>query len=334
MKPRILLILILVVLFAIASTVAASSTSFNPPGQETQSTPDPSIASELELQQAYAEWSQSKHADTYDEGLGANTNCARCKAPMNWDPHNTVQDAALDCYSCKRVPGEARPELAGSEIVEVVDWLNIGCAVCHQPIGDSFSVQISFWNQEIQTYEPVEHVNELCAKCHEGLHGFEVIHEQEISPAHNNWECTKCHGSHGKPASCTTCHDPTTGTGAKEHTRHPSVNCTACHDAGKLAIYKDLNPSSKFFGQTIPNRYAHTITSWPSHNLSKEVSCIRCHHPGGTEQPVIAQEVSCEACHADGAVLFWCEFFPRDGDQAIKRCCPTGCPRKRGEMCL
>src|SRR3972149_3613176 len=313
MKQNIFLIVFLVIFFTIVGTVAASAPSADETPTPTPPT-DSLIATESELQEAYASWSLSKHADTYDDGIGANTNCARCKSPTNWDPHNSVQDAALDCYSCKRIPGEPRPELEGSEPVAQTDWMNIGCSVCHRPVGDSFEAEPSFWDQEHQQYESIDHVNELCAKCHEGLHGFDVIQEQEISVAHLGWECTKCHGPHGEPSHCTDCHDPQDSPGAAEHARHPTTNCTACHDAGKLAIYKDPNPLSKYFGITIPVKFAHTITSWPSHNITKDVVCVRCHHPGGLEQPVVAQGVSCLACHPDGAVLFWCEQFPRDGD--------------------
>ena len=40
-------------------------------------TPHP--ATDEEYAEAFAEWSKSAHADTYDGGQGANTTCARCK---------------------------------------------------------------------------------------------------------------------------------------------------------------------------------------------------------------------------------------------------------------
>lgn len=309
----VIIVVIIIGLFLAAGTVTAAP-SFASTSSTPEATESPRVATEEELQLAYAEWSASRHADTYDDGIGANTTCARCKSPLNWDPENKAQEEALDCYSCKREPGEARPDLTGSELVEQVDWMSIGCEVCHQPIGTSYAVEISFWDQANRTYISVEDTNELCAKCHEGLHGFEVMGEQEASPAHNQWECTQCHGVHGAPSDCTDCHDPQTGAGAPEHARHPSVNCTACHDAGKLGIWLEDDPTSKHYMQFVSIRFAHTMTAWPSHNLSTEVDCVRCHHPGNTEKPVIAQDVSCEDCHIDGAVLFWCEYFDQDGD--------------------
>ena len=308
----IIFLIILCTLFLLAGTaIAAPGIS---PTPTPNGTPVPRVASEEELQKAYAEWSSSRHSDTYNIGMGANTTCAKCKSPTNWDPNNLAQENAQDCYSCKRTPGEPRPELSGAEVINQADWRSIGCNICHQPAGDSYSVAISFWDQASQTYVPVQSPNELCAKCHEGEHGFQVIEEQKASPAHNGWECTKCHGAHGAPAACTDCHDPQAVSGAAEHARHPDVNCTACHDAGNLGIWLDENPASRHFSEYITNRFAHAVTSWPSHNISKVVDCKRCHHPANLDFPVVAQQTSCKACHPDGEVLFWCIYFMRDGN--------------------
>ncbi len=162
----------------------------------------------------------------------------------------------------------------------------------------------------------MESVKELCAQCHEGQHGFEVTSEQEHSIAHHDWECTRCHGAHGTTSQCTDCHDPLTGAGEFEHARHPSVNCTACHDQGGLSIWLEDDVSSKFLNEYILRRFAHTLTSWPSHNLGRQVDCLRCHHERNfyDQQPLVAQTVSCTACHPDGQASFWCTNFLRDND--------------------
>ena len=280
-------------------------------------TPGARAATLAELATAQAEWESSEHAATYDQGMGANTTCARCKSPFNWDPSQiTAQQQALDCASCKRVPGEERPELAEGVSVPREEWHHISCEVCHIPMGDSYSVDIVYWNQATAHYEPVDSSTELCAHCHEGRHGFEVVSEQEQSEAHRGWECTRCHGAHGAESACTDCHDPDSGPGAREHARHPHVNCTACHDAGGLSVWQDPDPHSDHAGEWIPRRFAHTLTSWPSHNLSLEVDCLRCHHLPAAEAPVPVPEVACTACHEhrDGAVSMWCTYFLRDED--------------------
>lgn len=278
-------------------------------------TPSGHIATEAELAEAQAEWVQSAHADTFDNGMGANTTCARCKSPLNWDPNEEIAaQQATDCGSCKREPGKERPLLAEGTPVLRAEWRNITCEVCHIPVDNSYDTGIVFWNQRLGRYEPVANASELCNKCHEGQHGFEVVAEQEASLVHEQMVCTDCHGAHGAASACTDCHDPAVGSGSFEHVRHPSVNCTACHDAGSLSIWQDSDSNSPHYGDYIPRRFAHTLTSWPSHNLSVEVECQRCHHPVGDRGAAIVEYVGCDECHehAYGAVSEWCIFFDRD----------------------
>lgn len=278
------------------------------------STPTPHPATADEYAAALAEWFDSAHADTFDDGQGANTTCARCKSPLNWDPDAPSAELALDCASCKRVPGEPRPSLEGGIPVEEESWRNIGCEICHEPAGETFMTSVAFWNNATKSYEVVESAQELCAHCHEGRHGFEVIEEQTESPVHNGWECTRCHGPHGSPATCEECHDLAAGEAYQDHLKHQQVNCTSCHDAGQLTISLDADPASNFYQTFVPIRYAHTLTSWPSHDLQREVNCTRCHHRPSVHFLAVAKNTSCDTsgCHEDGAVLHWCPIFKRD----------------------
>jgi hypothetical protein len=282
-----------------------------------QVTPTGRIATEDEFKAAEAEWLLSSHSDTYDDGIGSNTTCARCKSPMNYDPNAESMMASLDCYSCKRVSGEERPLLEGGKRVSEQDWKDITCNICHIPVGNSVTVEIVFWNQANQGYEAVDSVMELCAKCHEGVHGFEVVKEQRVSPAHTGWQCTACHGAHGSPSTCEDCHDPFDSTGSFEHKRHQTVNCTACHDAGYLTIMQDKDPTSKHFGEFIPVRFSHALSSWPSHNLSTEITCERCHHPTMDGDPAVDPSTPCQGCHPNGAMWIWCTNSDRDPDPFI-----------------
>jgi hypothetical protein len=275
------------------------------------------VASPEELAQAVMEWSNSAHADTYDDGLGADTTCARCKSPLNWDPtQELAASEALDCYSCKRVPGAERPSLETGVAVPRSMWQDISCEICHIPVGDSFYTGIAFWDQALKNYVPISNVTELCARCHEGQHGFEVVEEMAKSRIHITMECTDCHGAHGGSVSCTDCHILDSSFSAQEHRQHPTVNCTACHDQSGLSIWLDEEMGSDHYGEYITRRFAHTLTSWPSHDLAKEVDCLRCHHLLDTHTPAIVPSISCEACHVhkSGAVQFWCTDFPRDPD--------------------
>lgn len=321
--------------------LAAVGVGLAAPGQQLTSTPPPvgggHVATAAELRTAQAQWATTRHANTYDNGLGANTTCASCKSPRNWDPNSSAVEAAQDCTSCKREPGKPRPELEGGVPVPKNDWKSITCDVCHQPVGDSYNTAISFWNQAVGGYEPMTSSTALCEKCHEGRHGFDVVWEQANSPAHKDWACTRCHGAHGTPVKCTDCHNVEQGRGAQAHAQHPNVNCTACHDAGGLGIWQDPNPDSRRFGQIAPQRFGHALRSWPSHNLQTATDCRRCHHPRGAVlpvlpppgspvldpviQPAIASQVGCAepACHPNGAVFEWCPVFPRDTALEVKR---------------
>jgi hypothetical protein len=280
-----------------------------------QPTPTGHIATEDELALAHAEWSQSAHSDTYDDGMGANTTCARCKSPMNWDPtQELAQLEATDCGSCKRIPGAPRPELRSGIVVEEKNWHDITCDVCHIPAGDSYFTDVAFWNQALEQYEAVDNVMELCAHCHEGRHGFEVIEEQLASSVHTSMDCTECHSAHGGHSLCEDCHNPAVGQGAFEHLRHPNVHCSGCHDDGGLSIWYESDPQSSYYGEYITRRFAHTLTSWPSHDLAREVYCQRCHHPLENRSTSIVPYVRCDKCHehSSGAVFDWCIFFERD----------------------
>jgi hypothetical protein len=313
------LILIPLVIICFGLLISARGIFAAPPSQSLAPLPSPSarVASAAELDAAEAEWIQSAHAETYDAGQGANTTCARCKSPLNWEPDVQAAQAALDCGACKRVPGAPRPDLEQGVPVPESEWRNITCDICHEPVGDSYLTSLAFWNNELQQYEAAPDVTALCARCHEGRHGFQVVEEQEVSLAHTGWECTACHGAHGAPSACTDCHDPTQGAGSSDHLLHPQVNCTACHDAGELTIWLDTEPASRHYATYVPERLAHALTSWPSHNLQLKVRCERCHHPQDDQQGTVAQNTSCSACHPDGAVLFWCPKLPRDADPTV-----------------
>jgi len=306
------IILFVVSLFLLVFHTSTASSTVHPLPLVT---PSGHIASNAELTEAQAEWAQSGHAETYDNGMGANTTCARCKSPRNWDPNQDIaQQEALNCNSCKRVPGAPRPELLSGVPVDESDWRGVPCDICHIPANNSYYTGIAFWDQSSGQYIPVENSMELCAHCHEGQHGFEVVEEQKASLVHANMVCTDCHGSHGSPSACRDCHNPALGAGAPEHVRHLNVNCTACHDAGGLSIWLEKDPNSAHFGEFITRRFAHTLTSWPSHNLQRQVECQRCHHPKDIYSPATAPDVSCLDCHPDGASLFWCVYFHRNPD--------------------
>lgn len=293
---------------AVLGTVSASA----PPVTPTPHLPvTPHVATLAEVQTATAQWSVSRHANTFDAGTGANSTCALCKSPRNFDPDAFAKLAAEDCSACKRELGQPRPDLSGGVPVAQAEWKNIGCDVCHQAVGNSYSTALAFWNPELGAYESIKTSNELCGKCHAEQHGFGVIWEQSVSAAHKGWECTRCHGSHNAQVQCIDCHDANSGRGATAHQQHSSVDCTACHDAMKSVIWQDPYPNSRFYQRYYPQRTAHALRSWPSHNLQTAVECTYCHHPQDAQMKIVADQVKCPACHADGATFYWCPAIQR-----------------------
>ncbi len=192
----------------------------------------PHVATADELRVAQAQLERTRHANTYDNGLGANSTCALCKAPRNYDLNPAAMESAEDCAACKRQPGQPRPNRDPSIPVARQDWKSIGRDVCHQPVGSSYSTAISYWNPTLGQYE---------------------------------------------------------------------VDCTACHDVGHLAVWKDPNPSSRYYGRWMPQPMAHDLRSWPSHNLEVGVDCTRCHYPPdplGTA--LFSVECTNAMCHPPG----------------------------------
>lgn len=100
------------------------------------------------------------------------------------------------------------------------------------------------------------HANKQCTDCHEDLH--EMVYQ--------NTE----HGARLNGATqCTNCHEEKAMTGDT----HKTVTCIACHDA-ELGVHLDN-------GMVYPMALKHNLEeSWPSHNLTLEVQCTKCHFAG------------------------------------------------------
>lgn len=56
---------------------------------------------------------------------------------------------------------------------------------------------------------------------------------------------------------------------------HADVTCAACHDA-EMGVQRDAEMK-----MVVPMAVKHLVMeSWPSHNLTKEVNCNKCHVAG------------------------------------------------------
>lgn len=121
------------------------------------------------------QWNTSEHGNSYDNGSGANTYCASCKAPMNADPFATSSD---------------------NEPVPAEEWQDITCSACHPPhdLRVEWGTPIGNFNVTTGEWMPVYDANELCVYCHSGSrHGKEFASFGKIMFDKKEVKCIDCH---------------------------------------------------------------------------------------------------------------------------------------------
>lgn len=166
--------------------------------------------------------------------------------------------------------------------------------------GMDWTVNVS--THDFRSAEELTSSNDVCTTCHIGYYqgdmsvpaiGLEGIgvrrhpQVQELTLSaqrgiHENMLCTNCHtdvhemvyqnAEHGArlggQTQCTNCHQDKAQTAI-----HKTVTCIACHDA-ELGVHLDN-------GMVYPMALKHNLEeSWPSHNLTLDVQCAKCHYAG------------------------------------------------------
>lgn len=128
-----------------------------------------------EMAEVVAEWEWSEHGMSFDAGVGANTYCASCKAPLNADALATGSDN-------DPVPWE--------------EWQDVTCSSCHPPhdLRVEWGTPIGIYEPAAATWRPIYDSNELCTECHSPprhekvFQGFgQVMFEKK------DVECVDCH---------------------------------------------------------------------------------------------------------------------------------------------
>jgi hypothetical protein len=224
-------------------------------------------------------WERGVHSQTYISGdsVGGNSSCARCHAPMNWQPLTSERPQAWVVHN---VAGISAP----IEISEQV-WDHVSCEVCHAQPSSEIDGEISWL--EIPTlgiYESITSTDQLCSKCH--IPEVDSEHPPFIfEGVHVDLSCIDCHDAHDGSATCGTsaCHQ----TFAQEcieietHDKpHSGVTCGGCHDGMDLAIgwNEELGKWDTYFGGD--PRLEQDARPINSHYIVLEVDCDRCHAPG------------------------------------------------------
>jgi hypothetical protein len=268
------------------------------------------------IDEAANSWNQSKHARSIEEpGTDNNMSCAKCKSPTNYnvstpDPKNTTIAAS--------------------------NWQGIQCRVCHnihdrkmsRPIGGD---PLAYYNATASSlagspvYETVHNATELCEKCHTGS-----SHDSKFAGTHKDavgFDCASCHlnttfnknethmfevkNTTSGVEGCEVCHD------SADHTwqytsKHTNVECWACHD--QTVVYNASSGNATSSGNTYgiwndPStgnwttyKVSHGAPAkWVLHNITKSVSCDKCHIGNSTYNGTIGPAFTCSGCHSSYA---------------------------------
>jgi hypothetical protein len=263
-----------ILIFIMLLTLMSACSGGDAPTQNTGADPDLVETDEGEPQDPETiqlNWESGAHSDTFvvsDEGN--NSTCARCHAPIIWVP--AVEDMPESCSSCKFEVEQPPPYLAQEE------WRPIECQVCHEADGDDVEPEIAWLEiAQIEEYEEVAGVDELCQKCHmanEITGHFSVT----VGGDHIGYSCTDCHDAHSTVASCggEGCHAEPSESVIGHDNAHAEVLCVACHDASNMQV--GLDPDTSLWTTFIGSEGDEGLRPFTSHTTQASVDCGRCHY--------------------------------------------------------
>ena len=261
-------------------------------GEEPPTPPDHSTYADY-----YTALEEGPHGDTWGEGKGPNTWCARCHSPQNWDPAAFVGPPP-DCMSCKFPTDDEMRHAEGNPFVPEEEWVGIQCDTCHRT-EEGVVLEGNAWlNPITMEYQDVNTTTELCEKCHVttvgNSFGSGVEHKITLGgSAHLNYGgflgevapptyCSDCHDPHtGTPKMCEDCHEIDIAAHAKgKYAEMGIVSCMACHDAEGYDV--GPHPDEEMGGIWVPQettqgRGGPTTSAVISHSIVYEVACDRCH---------------------------------------------------------
>ncbi len=310
----------------------------------------------LKIENASQTWVQSNHARSlrYPAANDSWNNCAKCKSPLNYNdslktlnPFIAAADwQGINCRVCHNLHNRSFSSGAG-------------------PIAFYNATQSSTVGYDV--YDKVSNATELCEKCHTG-----TTHNSQFSGTHKTvvgFDCADCHlntanktlfgerarfnyESHmfevknttSSVTGCEVCHK------AEDHTFPYTVNhdgkatCEACHDKtvsrnatgyamssdGKYGLYNDTAT-----GEISSWKDSHGApATWPLHNISKEVSCLKCHGTksaanNSDRDTLLAPQiqplggVACTSCHDNTYESAWSSSKHNNSGAGAPTC--TGC---------
>lgn len=187
-----------------------------------------------------------------------------------WTKYDKESDAAKGAmteYSMDWTVNIASHEFNGKA---ALTKSNDVCTACHIGYyqGDKSVAALDIKGMGIRRHPQVQEVQlsakrgvhktlQLCTDCHTELHDVML-------------QNTEHGGRLGGKTQCINCHSDKVQKGV-----HADVTCAACHDA-ELAVQRDADMK-----KVVPMAIKHKMTeTWPSHNLTTDVSCEKCHFAG------------------------------------------------------
>jgi len=237
-----------------------------------------------------AAWLSGPHADAFVLDVEGNNNtCARCHAPVNWQP--SMDDLPESCFACKFELEDPPPYISES------DWVDIPCFVCHEKDKKDIIQPEYTWLEiaAIEEYTQVATPTELCQKCHNEADLADHAVSQ-LGGAHADYDCTDCHDAHDTTASCgaVDCHedvvDPATPIAGHDED-HQLVSCEACLDAAGLDVAPGEDDGIWRTFMLVPSGETDIVVAHASHNIILDAPCERCHfaeNPWGLTESVSA----------------------------------------------
>jgi len=273
-------------------TLSAFQPLAPPADEEPPTPPDHSAYSEY-----YAALEEGPHGNTWGEGKGPNTWCARCHSPQNWDPAAFVGPPP-SCMTCKFPTDDEMRHAEGNPFVPEEEWVGIQCDTCHRS-EEGVVLEGNAWlNPVSMEYQDVNTPTELCEKCHVtttgNAFGSGVEHKITLGgSAHLNYGgflgetpppsyCSDCHDPHtGEPKQCEDCHTIEVADHAKgKYGAMQILTCMACHDAAGYDV--GPHPDEAMGGIWVPQettqgRGGPSTDAVISHSIVYEVACDRCH---------------------------------------------------------
>ena len=144
------------------------------------------------------------------------------------------------------------------------------CAACHAGYyqGDKSKPAIGVHGDGIRRHPQVQELQlsvkrgvhksmQLCTDCHTEIHDVLLKNTEQAARLGGKTQCINCHADKAMK------------------TLHADVTCAGCHDA-EMGVQRDAEMK-----MVVPMAVKHLVMeSWPSHNLTKEVNCNKCHVAG------------------------------------------------------